>query len=667
MNIVGKTIGGYRILERIGEGGMGAVYRAEDVMLEREVAIKAILPELARDEEIVARFRAEARLLARVSHPAIATIYSFFTSGDELFLAMEYVRGRSLARLLEEQAALPWESAAQLLAAAMDGIEQAHRQGIVHRDLKPENLMINEAGQVKVMDFGIARAAGSGRLTRTGLLVGTLRYMSPEQIRGEEVDPRSDVYALGAVLYEMLTGRVPFDGGSDYAVLKAHVEEIPRPPSLAVPGLPAWLDHAVLRALAKEPAERFQSVEQMRRCLLERGEPIAGAAPEREPSIAGLPSPARAPSIAQVPTPARPWSIADLPVPARTPSIADLPTMVRQVPTGQEPAPRPGAASAPGFGGGSYRSVELGGGLGGGRRQALLSAGLAALVVAAGVAAVVLLGRGPVPPHSLAAAASGAGHGAPPAGAPGNIAPLAGAPQYIAPAGAPGKMAAPAGAREKIATPGAPGNVAPVTTAPGRSAPSKGAPEDMALAGAPGKRGPSSGAGGLGNRRGKSLASAPAAPPAPASEPPHGREEEPPREGGGGAEELKQLAGGLETDSAELRRLYADCVARKGDGGAQLGDDGRRLQDALGELQSAAERFNLLFKSGFFARFRTRLGRIAHPGDEHGQLVRRCQALSEKGASLDRLMTSVGPAPPVRQFWQRMRRQVRRAATLCAA
>ena len=266
--MIDRVIGNYRIVEKVGEGGMGTVYRALDVMLEREVAIKAIRPELSREPEIVERFRVEAKMLARLSHPAIATIYSFFVDGEDVFLAMEFVRGRSLSGVLQSAGPLPWERAVPLLAGALDGIEQAHRVGIVHRDLKSDNLMVTESGTVKVMDFGIARLIGSSRLTRTGLLVGTLHYMAPEQIRGEEVDRRTDVYALGAVLYEMLTGRVPFQGSSDYAVLKAHVEEHPAPPSAAMPGLPPWLDRAILKALAKAPAERFQTVEELRLCLL---------------------------------------------------------------------------------------------------------------------------------------------------------------------------------------------------------------------------------------------------------------------------------------------------------------------------------------------------------------------------------------------------------------
>lgn len=191
--MVGRVVGSYRIVEKIGEGGMGAVYRAVDEMLEREVAVKAIRPELAREPEIVERFRAEAKILARIHHPAIATIYSFFHSGDELFLAMEYVFGRPLAAVLSADGALPWRRAVALLSSCLDGIEQAHRAGIIHRDLKPDNLMLTPADTLKVMDFGIARIPGSSHLTRTGLLIGTLRYVAPEQIRGEEVDRRTDV------------------------------------------------------------------------------------------------------------------------------------------------------------------------------------------------------------------------------------------------------------------------------------------------------------------------------------------------------------------------------------------------------------------------------------------------------------------------------------------
>jgi serine/threonine-protein kinase len=341
--MIGRVVGtNYRILEKIGEGGMGAVYRAVDQMLERDVAIKAIRPELAREPEIIERFRAEARTLARIHHSAIANVYSFFYEGEELFLAMELVGGHSLAKVLAAEGAIPWERAIALLATAMDGIQVAHDAGIVHRDLKPENLMVTEAGTLKVMDFGIARVMGSGHLTRTGLLVGTLRYMSPERVRGEEVDGRADVYALGAVLYEMLTGRPPFEGTSDWAILRAQIEDTPRPPSEKVPLLPWWIDRAVLKALAKEPAERFQTVEEMRRTLIRQGETMPGRpAPVRPESLEELPTVVTPPGV-RTPTPP------PVPPPAVTPPQSLL--------TPPPPIP-PGVLSGPAPS--SYRPVEI--------------------------------------------------------------------------------------------------------------------------------------------------------------------------------------------------------------------------------------------------------------------------------------------------------------------
>jgi tRNA A-37 threonylcarbamoyl transferase component Bud32 len=284
--MVGRIVGSYRIVEKIGEGGMGAVYRAVDEMLDREVAIKAIRPELARDPEIVERFRAEAKILARVHHPAIATIYSFFHDGGELFLAMEFVRGRTLSEALAADGAIPWHRAVALLATALDGIEQAHRAGIIHRDLKPDNLMLTQGPALKVMDFGIARVPGTDHLTRTGLLIGTLRYVAPEQIRGEEVDRRTDLYALGVVLYQMLTGRVPFEGPTDFAILKAQLEEVPAPPRSLAPDVPAWLDRIVLKALEKEPDRRFQTAEELRLFLASQGSlPLPGTSDRELPTM----------------------------------------------------------------------------------------------------------------------------------------------------------------------------------------------------------------------------------------------------------------------------------------------------------------------------------------------------------------------------------------------
>jgi eukaryotic-like serine/threonine-protein kinase len=265
--MIGRVVGNYRIVSQIGEGGMGTVYRAVDTMLDREVALKAIRSDLSQEPHMVERFRTEAKTLARIHHPAIATIFAFFKEGEELFLAMEYIPSGSLSKILEAEGALPWPRAVSLLSSALDGIEAAHRAGVVHRDLKPDNLLLTEAGTLKVTDFGLARMVGSSRLTRTGISLGTLRYMAPEQIQGGEVDARTDVYALGTVLYQMLTGCVPFEGESDYSILKAQVEDTPVPPSEHVPNLPGWLDRIVLKALEKDPARRFQSVGELQAAL----------------------------------------------------------------------------------------------------------------------------------------------------------------------------------------------------------------------------------------------------------------------------------------------------------------------------------------------------------------------------------------------------------------
>ncbi|HEY2291486.1 MAG TPA: protein kinase [Thermoanaerobaculia bacterium] len=354
--MVGRVVGSYRIVEKIGEGGMGAVYRAVDEMLEREVAIKAIRPELAREPEIVERFRAEAKILARIHHPAIATIYSFFHDGGELFLAMEYVFGRTLSAVLTDGGALPWRRAVALLSSCLDGIEQAHRAGIIHRDLKPDNLMLTPADTLKVMDFGIARMPGSNHLTRTGLLIGTLRYVAPEQIRGEEVDRRTDVYALGVVLYQMLTGRVPFDGPTDFLILKAQLEEPPAPPSAVVSGIPAWLDRIVLKALAKAPADRFQTVDELRVHLAGQG-----SLPLSEEDTRDLPT---------------------MILPPRSTAAAPLESP-ETIETGR---PRLPAASPPGT---SYRPVR------GTGKHGVLTAVL--VVVAAAVALLLWLKPGPEP------------------------------------------------------------------------------------------------------------------------------------------------------------------------------------------------------------------------------------------------------------------------------
>jgi serine/threonine protein kinase len=266
--MIGSSVGNYKITEKIGEGGMGAVFKGIDEMLEREVAIKMLRPELARQPDVVERFRSEAVTLAKLNHPNIATLFSFMRHGEDYFMVMEYVRGNTLEAIIKNFGAISYERAIPLFCQALEGIDHAHKQGIVHRDIKPANVMILESGSVKVMDFGIARMLGSARLTRQGNVVGTVEYMSPEQIKGEEADARSDIYSLGILLYEMLTGRLPFESKSEYELMRLQVEEAPPPPTIHSTNIPAPIEQAIMRALAKKKEARYESAGELRAVLL---------------------------------------------------------------------------------------------------------------------------------------------------------------------------------------------------------------------------------------------------------------------------------------------------------------------------------------------------------------------------------------------------------------
>jgi TPR repeat protein/tRNA A-37 threonylcarbamoyl transferase component Bud32 len=256
-----EMIGHYEIRELLGEGGIGQVHVGYDSVLEREVAIKSLRPELLNDKNFVDRFRAEATSLARLNHPNITTLYSLLPEGRNLYMIMELVRGDTLDTLLKKRnGPLAVKESLAIIAQAADGLSYAHSMGIIHRDVKPANLMITAAGLLKIMDFGIARVRGSQRLTRDGTMVGTLAYMAPEQLRGEGGDERSDLYSLAIVLYELLTGATPFVADSDYDLMQAHVHAKPQRLIGRVPGLDAQIDAALMRALAKKPDDRFASV-----------------------------------------------------------------------------------------------------------------------------------------------------------------------------------------------------------------------------------------------------------------------------------------------------------------------------------------------------------------------------------------------------------------------
>ena len=275
--MIGTVVGNYKIIDKIGEGGMGSVFKGVDLMLEREVAIKMLRPELAQQPNVVERFRTEAVTLAKLNHPNVATLHSFFRQGVDFFMVMEFVRGETLDHVIRTHGAMPCGQAIQLIGMALEGIDHAHKMGIVHRDIKPANMMLTETGSIKVMDFGIARVLGTDRLTKVGHLIGTVEYMSPEQVRGEETDARSDIYSLGILLYEMLTGRVPFTSTSEYELMRCQIEDAPTPPRTFAPHIPLPVEQAIMRALAKKREARYQSASEFRAMLLQTTGSLPGA------------------------------------------------------------------------------------------------------------------------------------------------------------------------------------------------------------------------------------------------------------------------------------------------------------------------------------------------------------------------------------------------------
>ena len=253
--MVGRTIGKYRIVEQIGRGGMGTVYKAIDETLDRRVAIKILNADLI-DQEAVERFRREAMTLAKLNHGRIGAIHELTRDGHDLLMVMEFLEGETFEKLIE-RGPMEIPRAVTLCEQVLDALQYAHSAGVIHRDLKPANVMLTPSGTVKVMDFGIARVQGSEHLTTNGFMVGTPAYMAPEQVRGEEVDPRMDLYAIAVVLYRMLTHRLPFNGDTAIAMIHSQLNNWPTPPRQFRADLPDWLVSVIDRGLAKTPADRF--------------------------------------------------------------------------------------------------------------------------------------------------------------------------------------------------------------------------------------------------------------------------------------------------------------------------------------------------------------------------------------------------------------------------
>jgi eukaryotic-like serine/threonine-protein kinase len=271
----------------VGRGGMAEVYRAHDIRLDRVVAIKTLRIDLARDHTFQARFRREAQSAASLNNPSIVAVYD---TGEDMaagipvpYIVMEYVDGRTVRDLLQADHRLLPERALEIIDGVLGALDYSHQSGIVHRDIKPGNVMVTRNGDIKVMDFGIARAMSDNQatMTQTAQVIGTAQYLSPEQARGERVDARSDLYSTGCLMYELLTGRPPFTGDSPVAIAYQHVRENPVPPSVVDPDIPSWADAIVLKAMAKDPGDRYQSAAEMRMDVQRAMNGMAVAAPTR--------------------------------------------------------------------------------------------------------------------------------------------------------------------------------------------------------------------------------------------------------------------------------------------------------------------------------------------------------------------------------------------------
>jgi eukaryotic-like serine/threonine-protein kinase len=316
----GQRVGDYEVVSLLGTGGMGRVYKVRSVISNREEAMKILLPDFASEPELAARFMAEIRTLAGLDHPNITQLRTAFQVQNQFVMVMEFVEGTSLDKL---PGRLPMEQVIDYSLQVLAALSYAHGKGVTHRDIKPANIMITSHGVVKLMDFGIAKSTDDLNLTRPGTTMGSIYYMSPEQVRGGTVDGRTDIYSFGVTLYEMLTGRKPFQAETSYSVLNAQLNEAPAPPVQWNPSLSRELNDIVLRAMAKDPGARFQTAEEFRSALKALREPQAAAAPAAAAAaVAAIPVPVAAPAAAPAFQPAAP---APGPVTAPQPGFAPVP------------------------------------------------------------------------------------------------------------------------------------------------------------------------------------------------------------------------------------------------------------------------------------------------------------------------------------------------------
>jgi eukaryotic-like serine/threonine-protein kinase len=353
----GQHIGDYEILSILGAGGMGKVYKVRNVISDRIEAMKILLPDLHSNQSLADRFLREIRLLATLNHPNIAALRTALTHENQLVMIMEFVEGETLSNRIA-RAPISTSEAVNYADQVLSALSYAHKQNIIHRDIKPANMMLTPQGVVKLMDFGIARSSTDGTLTSTGTTLGSLNYMPPEQVRGESADARSDIYSFGISLYELLTGKLPFHSDSQYSLMTAHLNEVPTPPITLRDDLPASLNEIIMMAMAKDPAERFQSADAFRAALKSvpvSPLPLAGTTVTPTPKPATTPKPSSATTLVETPLPPR---ISTVAAPPRTP--APVPTPAPAAPASATAAPQvplPVAARTSGSGRGVWLAL----------------------------------------------------------------------------------------------------------------------------------------------------------------------------------------------------------------------------------------------------------------------------------------------------------------------
>jgi hypothetical protein len=288
---IGSTLGDYQIIGILGAGGMGKVYKVRNVISDRVEAMKVLLPDLANAPELADRFLREIKVQASMEHPNIAALHTAVRQDNQLLMLMEFVHGETLEQRLK-QGPIPVAPAVEYIGQVLDALEYAHAHGVIHRDIKPANMMLTPGGVVKLMDFGIAKASSDHKLTMTGTTMGSLYYMSPEQIQGSaDLDARADLYSVGVSLYELVTGKRPFDGDSQFAIMSAHLEKTPVPPITLDPRLPQALNDIILMSVAKAPDARFQTAKAFRNAL---SNAVAAATLDAQAAVAPVaPAPKR--------------------------------------------------------------------------------------------------------------------------------------------------------------------------------------------------------------------------------------------------------------------------------------------------------------------------------------------------------------------------------------